>query len=158
MKLNCAFFDTDHLIEQQQGMTVAEIFSAHGEQRFRELERELLDQLARENPVQSAWTIYATGGGLPVYNNNLQRLNGLGKVIALDADLTTLVNRVKSNWARPLLAAAENAHADNELRTRLSELLAQRAAVYAQAGYKIDTSGLDPQQVADEIIRILYAG
>jgi shikimate kinase len=106
-------------------------------------------------PPDEERAVFATGGGLPVYNDNITRLLSLGKVVALTADLSVLVERVKNNTARPLLAHA-NRDADTELLQRISHLLTERTPVYAMAGYKIDTSGLSPEQVADEIISILY--
>jgi shikimate kinase len=152
-KLQCQFFDTDHLIESGEGCTVSEIFNNHGEARFRELERALLEQM--QSDQGEARLVYATGGGLPVYNDNISLLQTLGKVVALTADLSVLVDRVKSNTSRPLLAHS-GVDADKQLHKRISDLLTERSPVYEQAGYKIDTSGLSPQQVADEIVSILY--
>lgn len=153
-RLDCAFFDTDRIIESAQGCTVSEIFAAQGEAGFRALERELLENMRDVTPGGDR-TVYATGGGLPVYNNNIELLRELGKVVALTADLTVLVERVKATGARPLLATG-GADADKELQKRMANLLAERSPVYARAGYKIDTSGLNPEQVANEIVGILY--
>jgi shikimate kinase len=165
-KLACPFFDTDQLIEHTEGRTITDIFTTDGESHFRSLERELLEKmLAGQSvfpdkpisgcPPDEERAVFATGGGLPVYNDNITRLLSLGKVVALTADLSVLVERVKNNTARPLLAHA-NRDADTELLQRISHLLTERTPVYAMAGYKIDTSGLSPEQVADEIISILY--
>lgn len=155
-RLKCAFFDTDHLIEGAEGRNVASIFASDGEVRFRQLECQLIDGLDQQDMERGNLAVFATGGGLPVYNDNLTKLQQLGKVISLTADLPVLVDRVKTNTDRPLLSATENQEADKHLHNRLSELLAQRSPVYAQAGYKIDTSRLNPEQVAEEIVRILY--
>lgn len=153
-KLSCPFFDTDQLIEAAEKRSVSAIFASEGEAHFRRLERELLEGLDTANePGKQA--VFATGGGLPVYNDNLQRLQKLGKVIALFADLPILVERVKINQDRPLLASGSSEEADKNLHDRLSELLSKRSPLYAQAGYKIDTSRLNPDQVADEIVRML---
>lgn len=153
-KLHCPFFDTDQLIEQSQGKSICHIFAEEGENSFRRLEAKLLDSLERMHS-EFQTVVYATGGGLPVYNDNMRRLQELGTVITLEATIAVLVSRVKRAQNRPLLDIADDEQADNLLTKRLSELIAQRAPVYAQAGYKIDTSGLDPEQVADEIVRIL---
>jgi shikimate kinase len=152
--LDCRFFDTDQLIEKQQSCSVSEVFSKHGETHFRRLESELLQRLAGDFSGEGT-VVFATGGGLPVFNNNLQRLQQLGKVVALTASLPVLLERVKGNHLRPLLASQPGADADKQLETRLSELLDTRGTVYDLAGYKIDTSGLKPEQVAHEIIRLI---
>lgn len=154
-KLHCEFFDTDHLIEQNESCTISEIFERHGEARFRILERALLEEMQAQAATRPA--VYATGGGLPVYNSNIELLRTLGKVVALTADINVLVERVKSNTARPLLARS-GADADKQLHNRISQLLRERLPVYSQAGYKIDTSGLTPDEVADEIVSILGLG
>ncbi len=154
-KLGCQFFDTDQLIEQAESRKLSHIFSTDGEAHFRLLESRLLDELDSMK-LAGQKVVFATGGGLPVYNDNLRRLKRLGNVIALYADLSVLIERVKSNADRPLLVYREAGEADKQLRNRLSDLLEQRSSVYAQAGYKIDTSCLKPDEVADEIVRILY--
>lgn len=153
-ELNCRFYDTDHLIEEAQHCSVADIFARQGEPAFRKLETELIESLP-ERFAQENQVVFATGGGLPVFNNNIERLKKLGKVVALSATLPVLVERLKSNTARPLLATTGE-NVDEQLQQRLSELLAIRSPVYEQAGYKIDTSGLKPEQVAHEIIEMVF--
>jgi shikimate kinase len=154
-RLNCVFFDTDRLIESAEGCSVSEIFAKHGEPRFRELERKLLEEMLQESDRDGEIIVFATGGGLPVYNNNIKLLQQLGKVVALSADLPVLVERVKATGKRPLLTV-QGEEADKQLRKRISDLLAERSPVYQRAGYKIDTTGLSPEQVANEIVGILY--
>lgn len=153
--LGCAFFDTDQLIESKVNLTISQIFAEFGEAHFRALERQLLEDIAALSEVSVAHCVYATGGGLPVYNNNLVRLQQLGKVVLLNADISILVERLRGNRQRPLLAAPGESSADEQLHRRISELVATRGPMYEQAGYKIDTTGLNPAQVANEIVRIL---
>lgn len=153
--LNCPFHDTDQLIEKQQARTISEIFADDGEAFFRDLESQLLETL----PALAAdgkHLVLATGGGFPIYNDNLRRMRQLGSVVALSAPIEVLVQRVKENKNRPLLAVAAGEDVDAHLHQRLSQLVSARSSVYAQAGYKIDTSGLKPDEVAHEIIRMLY--
>ena len=154
-KLSCQFFDTDQLIEQAESRKLSQIFATDGEAHFRLLESRLLDELDSMK-LAGQKVVFATGGGLPVYNDNLRRLKDLGNVIALYADLSVLIERVKSNTDRPLLVCQAPGEADKQIRNRLSDLLERRSSVYAQAGYKIDTSCLKPDEVAGEIVRILY--
>jgi len=156
-KLDCRFFDTDQLIESQQACSIKSLFAERGEEHFRQLETQLLESLP-STYTETGTIVFATGGGLPIYNDNLQRLERLGKVIALRASLDVLVERVKGDNGRPLLASAPGSiqEPDKQLEDRLSELLASRSPVYEQAGYKIDTSGLKPDEVAHEIIRMVF--
>jgi shikimate kinase len=157
--LDCDFFDTDRLIEARTGKTVTEIFAESGETQFRLLERELLQQIETV-PVKSAKAvIFATGGGLPIYNDNIKLLSTLGKVVALHADIPVLAQRLLGDRGRPLLAANGAIEADmseeEHLQRRLTELMETRWPVYAQAGYKINTSGLSALEVANDILRVL---
>lgn len=156
--LDCDFFDTDRLIEAQVNLTVQQIFAEHGEDGFRKMERDLLESLESLDVKTTATdtVVFATGGGLPIYNNNLQRLHALGKVIALNADIPFLVSRLKGDSARPLLQSEEQEDEEQRLLKRLTELMKTRWPVYAQAGYKINTSGLTPSEVATEIVRVLH--
>jgi shikimate kinase len=157
--LHCDFFDTDRLIEARTGKTVTEIFAEKGEAQFRMLETELLQQIEAV-PVKSATAVvFATGGGLPVYNDNIKLLSTLGKVVALHADIPVLAKRLLGDRRRPLLAAngavAGDVSEEEHLQRRLTELMETRWPVYAQAGYKINTSGLSALEVANEILRVL---
>jgi shikimate kinase len=152
-RLHCAFYDTDTLIETEVGLSISQLFEQHGESYFRKQETQLLAKLPERFKGAGA-CVFATGGGLPVYNDNLARLAQLGKVVALTAPLSVLVDRVSGNAARPLLAS-KGQEDDSLLSQRLSQLIEQRRAVYDKAGYKIDTSGLKPDQVAEKIIEDL---
>ena len=44
-RLGVALVDTDTLVEQQEGASVADVFRYEGEERFRELEREALERI-----------------------------------------------------------------------------------------------------------------
>ena len=110
-KLGCQFFDTDQLIEKAESRKLSLIFAAEGESHYRLLESRLLDQLDSMK-LDGQKVVFATGGGLPVYNDNLTRLKRLGKVIALYADLSVLIERVKANADRPLLVCGDDAEAE----------------------------------------------
>ena len=80
-----AFVDTDAVIEQRAGMSIREIFARHGEAYFRELEQEVIAQLAARNTQ-----IIATGGGAVKLEENMRRLKQNGVVIWIDRDLDLL--------------------------------------------------------------------
>ena len=158
-KLNCRFLDTDQVIEEQQQLTIAEIFETRGEGYFRKIENKLLCSLEiQEKTTQT--TVYAAGGGLPVYHDNMERLLRIGKVIWLDADLKTLVKRLGTDNRRPLLKtfgdSSEVSKLDaNHIAERLNKLLTSRHEVYSRAQYRIDTSRLSAEEVTDEIDQLL---
>ena len=70
------------------------VFCEDGEESFRHLETKLLCELDLLAVRPARAVVFATGGGLPVYNDNMSRLLALGKVVALDADIPVLVKRL----------------------------------------------------------------
>lgn len=118
------FIDLDSEIATQSGMTIPEFFRLHGEPSFREREQALLLQTiaGSETPL-----LLATGGGTPVFSDNLDRMKAAGCVVYLSASVDQLaVNVRREPDTRPLLASGG-------LRQRLADLLSQRQEVYEQA-------------------------
>lgn len=157
--LNVSIYDTDELIEKNEGKSVRDIFSQDGEEYFRLLESQLLDSLI-EQPVlrlgSEGCFVLSTGGGTPIRPGNLAKLNKIGQVVLLEADLETLVSRViEAGPSRPLLSDSSQSDHQSAARKRLQELLAVRNAIYQQAGYKIDTSELSPAETAERVIDVL---
>ncbi len=99
--LNLPFYDTDKEIENEQNKTIEEIFSDFGENYFRSIEHEYLLQLQLRN-IDG---VFATGGGMPCFNDNIQLMNQLGVSIFLDRPAKELVQRVEtSKKSRPLIS------------------------------------------------------
>jgi len=124
--LNYDFADTDNLIEERYGKTIAEIFTAEGEEKFRQYEREVLrDLLHRENLV------VACGGGLPCFFDNMERMNACGATIYLKADAELLAQRIEkeNNTHRPLLEGKTGL----ALRQHIESLLLEREKYYRLA-------------------------
>ncbi len=71
--LNVPFMDTDQMIEEQSGMTIAGIFSTQGEKEFRDLEADVL----RQSTIHEK-AIIATGGGAPCFHHNMTWMNEHG--------------------------------------------------------------------------------
>lgn len=147
-KLGRPFVDTDDLIEATAGRSVAEIFAADGEGRFRALEREAVEQACG---VPDA--VVATGGGTLLDMENRRRLAAAGPIICLSATPDDILRRIADPSSRPLLAA--NGGGDRLERVRV--LLAERAPVYALATHAVDTTGLSVDQVVERV-RALVGG
>ena len=144
-RLGYRFVDSDALIEEQVGKTVAEIFSSAGEATFRELERAVSAQLASEKSV-----VIATGGRLMLDPQNARQLGSSGRVFCLTASPDEILKRLRTEEGkRPLLDVADP-------RTRIKELLAERATGYGQFA-QIDTDDKSVEEVAREIERIMKA-
>ena len=115
--LGLDFLDTDKVIEESSGLSVAEIFEKHGESRFREMESALCREL-----VDRTGVVVATGGGTLLDESNFDLFSKKAQVVLLTTTVDTLCERLESDGMRPLLAA----EADTSIRDRIISLLEQR--------------------------------
>lgn len=134
-------FDTDEMVRSKFGTSISQIFSAHGEDTFREAETEILRKLSSAHGA-----IIVTGGGIVLKEENLLLLKRLGTVVWLQADEATLFKRASQTGDRPLLRCKNPREAFTKmLRTRLS--------LYATvADIRVDTSALTDEEVAVKIL------
>lgn len=130
------FVDLDEYIEQQAGMTVADIFATRGEMAFRALETSALRALAASpGPL-----IVACGGGTPCFGANMELMNTLGLTVYLDASEDVIFNRLTSERSRrPLVARISG----DDLRKFISTSLAERMFFYSKAASSFSTDCLD---------------
>ena len=142
-----AFLDTDEMIEQQEGISISEIFAARGEAHFRDLETGLLAGMELKPPVSPA--VISVGGGLPVREVNREKMRRIGTTVFLTASEETLLKRLSGSLERPLLQGVD-------LRERIASLSAARLEKYLDAAdYVVGTDEGTPEEIAAEIIRIL---
>lgn len=80
------FIDTDAVIVERAGMSIKEIFAAHGEAYFRKLEHDVIEEFSKRNGL-----ILATGGGAIKNEENMQNLKQNGIVLFIDRDLDKLL-------------------------------------------------------------------
>jgi shikimate kinase len=98
-KLGLSFRDTDHLIEEQEGKTVSQIFLDQGEDAFRVIEKRVL----REELLTDG-TVLSLGGGAPISIDAQSALRAIAShIIFLDISLSTVAPRIGFNRDRPLL-------------------------------------------------------
>ena len=138
--LGCPFMDLDDLIVKKAGKSIPEIFAQDGEPAFRQLEARLLRQTVEKYTENTV--VLALGGGAVTAPASAALLHEKSVCIYLRATLETLLSRLEGETAgRPL--------ADASLADRLTE----REPLYEQTAHVIiDTDGLSPDEVADEII------
>jgi len=142
--LGWPFFDTDSMIEKNLDLPISQIFPQFGETRFRNEETAVLQSISVDCPA-----IIVTGGGAVLRPENVARMRQLGTVVWLTANLPTLEHRLADRKDRPLLPM------ENRGET-IAKLSRGREAHYQRAAeLTIDTSGLDPTQVADLILKSL---
>lgn len=135
------FVDTDELVAQAEGRSIAEIFSRSGEDYFRELEQQSL-----ENLVGVCGIVLSTGGGLVLRPANRQTLKRIGIVAWLDASPDVLFERAMRSGKRPLLQTEDP-------RRTFEELLSVRRDLYENtADFRIDSSGLSHDEAAQMLL------
>ena len=142
-KLGLDFYDLDAEIEAATGKTIAEIFTEGKEDLFRKIEA---DTLLRTITNKKTF-ILAAGGGTPCFYDGMSIMNESGITIYLDTSIDVLITRTKKKSHRPLLRANP--------ASAIKTLLNRRQKCYALANYKIDTRGLNPQEKAEKIIKLL---
>lgn len=140
-KLGLIFVDIDEKIEQKEKTSITEIFETKGEEYFRQVESELLQDYAKLQGL-----VISTGGGAVQKEKNLQTLKSNCTIIYLKASPKELFNRIKDDTTRPLLKTP------NPLST-LDELLQKREKNYLMADIIIDTEAKTTEQILDEIIK-----
>jgi shikimate kinase len=144
-RLGWPLLDTDALIAQAAGRSVAQIFAEDGEARFRELEAQALS-----TALQSFPAVVATGAGVVLRAENRALLREHAFVVWLDAPTETLVARLQAHdEARPLLQGDDPA-------ARLEALRTARAALYAEvADMQADAARNGPDAICDWMLSAL---
>lgn len=139
-RLGRPFADTDRLIEVEAGQAIRDLFAKEGEAAFRAREQLLIDRIAES----LSGYVLALGGGMFVGEANVTRIRAVAFTVWLRARVDTLVSRLgsRARIERPLLDGREGEE------ERLAQLLAARTPWYGRAHLKIDTDGLDVDQVA----------
>ncbi len=137
--LDFQFVDTDSLIEEKAGIPITEIFSTEGEQAFRQLERETILELAKEEK-----RVIATGGGAIMNPENLASLKSHALVVCLWANAESIHERTKHQTHRPLLQGEDPLGA---IRT----MLVEREPVYKQADVIVNTELRSQREVIAQV-------
>ena len=142
-QLDFSFIDIDDRIVQNEGISIAEIFAQQGEGRFRELERETVLQLDLSSP-----SVLALGGGAWMQDEIRGFLSPIAKIIYLEANVVSILQRLENNNSRPLL---------DDLGKRkevLEQQLETRKRAYTEADITVNANAAVPE-VTQEIIRKL---
>lgn len=127
-RLDIPFSDSDHVIEQQIGCSIREFFAREGEDAFRDIEQQVIANLAGEPGV------LATGGGAVLREANRKVLREAGQVIYLRSNPEDLFRRLRHDANRPLLQV------DDPL-ARLRELHALRDPLYRETAHFVIETG-----------------
>ncbi|MBN4072190.1 shikimate kinase [Flavobacteriales bacterium AH-315-E23] len=130
--LGFKFVDLDHHVEEKAGRSINEIFTEMGEEKFRDLEREVLEDLESHSQ-----TVIATGGGTPCFSDNMQFMKTSGTTVYLQLNGKVILERLANAKAsRPLIKNLN----DDELRLFIEEKLNERSPIYQEAHYNVNAA------------------
>lgn len=129
------FIDTDDLIMERTGQAIAELFREKGEEHFRGIESEVVQELAAFEPA-----VIALGGGAILDHDNRESLRTSGTVVYLRCDFGTLFKRIRADKQRPL--------ASGKSRHELERLFNHRKELYEEADIVVDCA---PDMTASEV-------
>jgi XRE family aerobic/anaerobic benzoate catabolism transcriptional regulator len=131
-RLRVPFVELDRRVEELAGLSLAEIFSLHGEAYYRRLERQTLERvLAEDRPL-----VLAAGGGVVTSADSFALLQQRAVTVWLRASAADHWSRVLRQGDRRVLEGKP------EAMVELRRLLSSRESLYAQAAYTVDTTRL----------------
>ena len=128
-RLQLPFSDSDHVIEQQLGCSIREYFEREGEERFRDVEESVIDQL-----TQVGSGVLSTGGGVVLRQANRLRLRQHGQVVYLNSSPDELFRRLRHDVNRPLLQVADPLNRLRDLHTLRDPLYRETAHFVVDTG------------------------
>ncbi len=135
------------MIEDRAGKSIPRIFEENGEEYFRNLESQILEEVAGRGG-----RIVSTGGGVPIRADNREIMKKSGLVIRLSASPEIIHQRLVSSATqrgrslRPLLGG------DAPIE-KLRVMLDEREEAYSTAGVTVDTERKSHDEVAEAIAK-----
>ena len=144
-RLRMPFVELDQRIADRAGLPLGDVFSLHGEDYYRRLEREALAEvLEADEPA-----VIAVGGGLVTSPETYALLRRHARTVWLKARPIDYWNRVlRQGDRRPI---DDHPHAREALR----QLVTRRQPLYARAEVTVDTAGLSPARTLARVISAL---
>tara|TARA_B000000460_G_scaffold228644_1_gene185063 strand:+ start:71 stop:592 length:522 start_codon:yes stop_codon:yes gene_type:complete len=141
--LHCPRYSFDEEIIRQTGKSIREIVEQEGWERFREIERGVVEKVSSK----ARNSIIDCGGGVVVDERNVADLRRSGKVVLLISSFEKIIQRISRDLRRPPLETTLSF--EEEQRKALSE----RDPKYrAAADCVFETTDLKPSQTAMKII------
>lgn len=140
-KLCLPFFDQDRHIIDRENMSIHDIFEKKGEEAFRRIETEVLQNLSHEPAVIS------TGGGVVLSKENRQLMKKNGITVFLYCSPSQTEKRLEKDTSRPLLLK-------NRQET-IKVLMEERLPSYLEADYTINTSMKNISSILNELMSLL---
>lgn len=127
-RIGYTFVDLDAEIVASSGKSITEIFTDQGEERFRQIESQLLKKLSTRSNI-----VISTGGGAPIYHKGIDAMLETGRVVWLKVSKEVIYNRLQTDSSRPL--------ASDITKHQLSRMIRSRNPIYKQADIKVWNRG-----------------
>ena len=143
-RLGLEFYDSDKIIEDKAGCSVAEIFEEFGEEKFRAAEHNSIMEV-----LSGGACVLATGGGAVVNDETRAAIRRMGVSIWLKVPVAEILRRVGGGNTRPLLRIGD----PEEILTRLSRV---RERFYAEADIHAEWQPGMQESMLDLLINSLY--
>ena len=144
-RLHLEQVDLDEVVVQEQNMPISDIFSRYGEERFRELEHDVMCRYAAQPNL-----IISPGGGAVLREENRKVMRECCTVISLLARPEVILERVNRDaTVRPVL---ENRKPGQSKLERIEEVLTQRMPCYQEADFILDTSDAPVELLAEQVL------
>jgi len=145
-KLQLRFFDLDTVITEKENKTISEIFSDKGEEHFRYREKEVLEELVKENEN----FILSSGGGTPCFFNNIKFMKKNGRVVWLNTSIDILKQRLlKERMSRPLIRNI----GEDQLKAYIIRKLGERKMYYEQADVMVNEESILLQPLIELLLK-----
>ncbi len=128
-RLDVKFIDSDQVIEQRIACSIREFFAREGEQAFRDLEEQVIDELS-----QNGACVLSTGGGAILRAANRAHLHQRTQTVYLHSAPEEVFRRLKNDQSRPLLQVPDPL-------ARLKELYAARDPLYRETAHFVVETG-----------------
>lgn len=134
-EIGLPFYDLDWYIETRMRKKVSQIFAERGEEGFRQIERNMLHEVAEFEDV-----VISCGGGTPCFFDNMEYLNQQAQVVYLRCEPEVLrMHLLMGKGDRPLLKGKT----PEELVGYIREQLEYREQFYTKARYTLDVTLMD---------------
>lgn len=128
-RLRCSYIDSDQVLEERLGCSIRAYFEREGEERFRDMEQAVLNEL-----TQRPDCVLSTGGGAVLRPANRESLKSRTQVVYLKSSPDELFRRLRHDTNRPLLQVADPLG-------RLRELYAVRDPLYRETAHFVIETG-----------------
>jgi len=145
-RLGWSFVDMDSFIENRYHKTISQVFTEKGEEFFREIERNILQEVSQFENV-----VISTGGGVPCFFDNMDWMNRTGITVYLKMPVSELTQRlVDCKQERPLIKGKNK----EELQQFVADTLAKREIWYNRAAIVFPV-GTTPDCSAQETVNAI---